>query len=786
MKVKLSDNKIILILVVALIAQVLVLLWHLGILQIGAGEADLQQGALAGHIERVENSLKRRPLDSLIWEDSQKKENIYFHDSILTLAQSTAQLKLENGTQIQLSENTLITIEPPGEQHSNEIRIKFSQGNLKARNPYQAATIQDKDLTINLKANSDIELYKSEGDKIEIQVNKGEVEFTRADKTVHLNENDILRVDKDESAKVQITNELRWTNPPALRQYTHSKDVIVPLQWTGSAQKLIVSSPGEIEQSFTLAGDQQTFSTSLAVGEHRIILVADDKVSQPMNIQVWKAPIIHLVTPQPRNRVNPGRVPFVWTANKNMKSYTLRVLSSTSHHDHSAVDNAVEPVLNQEGDMHWGIWAEDQEGFMVPPAYQYPLFIRSNLFEAPQLNKPQLLKPKTELPPPTSMQWPSLLFSPAWAAHKEELVALFSWQAITGAEIYMVEIATSQDFRNPLLQTQVNKNQFLWRNFDPKKKYYWRVAAGDLSGRLGMFTEPTLIEMIEAKQVAELIAAENPKPPEPVAVIDKPKPLAKPVAKKKPIVQQAPIKPPPAAPPPVAVIEHKPEPEIKKPEVEEKSVDVQPEIKREPAAVKKPIPKALAFQLWWQPGSSSKELQSPLNTEASLQGLQMQSFGLQLDVRLSTKRQLKSILQYSSVKYEPEPRSRYPLQKDIQLAAGNGRLFLKHVDSPFGFGGQLLMLPQVEKKSIGRVDSSSLTAYGLLMAVDTRLLFFDSLTTLGLLYGDEQVGGQVAQRLLIRIAYGVFVGAEIQHTQLKSSTHSTQITDSSAIVGIGF
>lgn len=783
MKLKLSDNSIIAILIVALVVQVAVLLWHLGIIQIGTHPQDVSRSALAGQIEKVENSLKRRPLDSLIWEDSQKKENIYYHDSILTLGQSTAQLKLENGTQIQLSENTLITIEPPRDKHSNEIRIQFSQGNLKARNPYQSATIKDKELTIHLKANSDIELYKNDEDKIEIQVNKGEAELIQADQKVSLNENEILRVSHEQSEKIQISQSLQWVAPPPLRQYTHSQEAEIPLQWQGDAKSVMVTSPHHPQKTVELKPGQQSVKIPLSIGEYRISIVNNGIVSQPLNFQVWKAPLIHLIEPQPRNRLNPGNVRFVWTANKEMKSYNVRVLSSTSHQDYPVVDNTAETPMENEGDFRWGVWGEDQEGFMVPPAYHYPVFIRQELFDAPQLFKPQIIKPKKEdptLPPPSALrilqQW---ILPSAWAAKPEELVALFTWQDLPGAEIYNVEIAESKDFRKTVLQVQVEKSQFLWRGLDASKKYYWRVAAGNRSGRMGRFTEPTLVEMIEAKEAEALVAETKPEPPAPPPVA----PPIKPVIKKKAAVVVKPENKPELPPEPVKeIVPQKP---VVKKEVAPPKRVLAEEVPAPPPQRKEEKRKDRS-KIWWQPGISSKQFNSPQETVASFSGLQIQSAGLQLNLDVNDKNQIRMIVQYASTDYEPTPKDKYPLQKNQSLISANARFFWKPAQSMWGGGVQAMLLPKIQRKTVSEIESSSATIYGGFLAIDTQLSVVDFLTTLSALTGDGQVGFQFSQRLIINLMWNSFIGLEGQLTQLSSDAHKVTTTDGVLLFGFGF
>jgi hypothetical protein len=87
----------------------------------------------------------------------------------------------------------------------------------------------------------------------------------------------------------------------------------------------------------------------------------------------------------------------------------------------------------------------------------------------------------------------------------EKISITFSWFAVTGADFYNIEISSRPDFQSPEVIQKVSKESFNWTNYE-KKEYYWRVAAGSNSGRMGLFSEMAKIDLtnIESVDVTEI------------------------------------------------------------------------------------------------------------------------------------------------------------------------------------------------------------------------------------------------------------------------------------------
>lgn len=140
----------------------------------------------AGVIVKTEKDLKRRGMNSLVWENAYQEETLFYHDSVLTLSESTATLRLEENTEIHLAENTLVTIEPLDKNAGSEIRLKFTRGDLRAKNPSGLTKIETDQWTLDLSRGSEVAL-RQKGDKnFEVEVVKGQLDFQTENGRLHL------------------------------------------------------------------------------------------------------------------------------------------------------------------------------------------------------------------------------------------------------------------------------------------------------------------------------------------------------------------------------------------------------------------------------------------------------------------------------------------------------------------------------------------------------------------------------------------------------------------------
>ncbi|MGE4133353.1 MAG: FecR domain-containing protein [Bdellovibrionales bacterium] len=488
-----KDILILVSLLLAIAIELFLLLAHSGVISLRRSIAHVG-GEPAGHITRLHNQLRRRSLNSLIWEEPFEAETIYFHDSILTLKESHAAVELNNGAEVDLMENTLITIEPVEEMGSGEITLRFMRGSVQARNSFQKSKINADQWSVSLGRDTDVELRAVDDGQFEVQVLKGSAAVDQGANSQLLTENSIMRLAPDGPKTWLKTTELAWENPKGSKRiYTHEGHHALTVSWSGEAKQVVLQTLGAEERKFPISPGQKTFLLDLPIGQHRLFVRADQKTSDALDIQVWRAPVIHLVSPLPRNRETLDKpVEFIWQKMAGMKSYRLKLIDAKGTRDIDAPENSLEVRFDQEEDVQWFVEGIDEDGNEIPTLYRNPLFLRQNPFAPPKLKAPKVRLPAAEKPQPGAWIWNLLM--PSAQAEEKIYEAIFKWEPVDGANQYAIEISESEDFRQPLINTVTKQPEFVWKGFK-LKQYYWRVAAGHTSGRMGIFSEPVQIDL---------------------------------------------------------------------------------------------------------------------------------------------------------------------------------------------------------------------------------------------------------------------------------------------------
>ncbi len=754
MRLNLSDNKVIGLLLVALISQILLLLWHMGLLGLPGAETSQTSGQVAGTIESIEKNLKRRPINSLIWEESRAPEKVYFHDSVLTLSDSTAKIQLQNGTQINLSENTLITIEPEKESSSGEIRIKMAQGNIRARNPFEKAIIEDQSTSVKIDADSDIDLMKDESGQIEILVNKGQADIVFQDKAYAVAKNERMVLNKEGVSKDKVSDSLKWQSSDLFRYYTHSDQTQVSLAWVGSAQKLVVLKDGETYLQISLQPQQSKWMGELPLGTYWVFLKGQEGRTKNRELQIWPAPKIQLVMPRPRDRRKSGALQFVWTPQSSLKSYELVLKTEGQTLRFPANLNKTTETIDLEGDFEWEVWGLDHKGFKIPPAYTYPLFLRDNPFAPPKLNKPKIIKPQ----PKTS--WLERLFIPQARAEQNQ-TAVFSWQEIPGAEIYFIEISTDKEFRSPVVKEQLTQPVFQWTDFDEKKTYYWRVAAGDRSGRMGVFSEPTVVDW-------DYVLPKKTEATPTKAKAVKPKPRTQP--RTRPVVQRRQVRDR-VKPPEKIQSEPRPPRTTRPTETKEDTT---------------PRPYFHSAGLFYMPGFALKNYKADGLTKANLQGGNPISLGVELKFFITRQSLLRLYSKINLLEYEPQPKNAFPFQPNIKTRTWVNHISWSPMDSTWGVGLWISELPTLERQSFEQVRIEQTVAYGILGEKTFSVGAGEWISQAAIINSQDSWGGATSQRFLYPLSWGFHVGAEIELIYLAAEDDGDLLADGYFILGWKF
>ena len=681
-------------------------------------------GKPIGHIKQVHQKVKRRTFGTLIWEKSHEQQKLYLQDSVLTLSESSTDIVIQNDIELHLSENTLVVIEPIKDLNKG-VQLKFAKGDLSANTERSPISLQTKAWTITALPKSQFSVRQGTNQELELEVHKGELKLkdpnrnpSQAEQSLRSGQRAHVTASKSVTIK-NISHQMDWDKALPRRVYSHNFPIIYELQWLGAAQKLSHLLPDGNRKIHRLAANQNSLALQLAPGHHHFYLEDDHSSSTTFSIEVWKAPVVQYFSPLPRNRAT-TKLPldFHWSTHPYAKAYRLEFLNPYSPLTAPRSFEVIKPhhtlTLKDEGALLWNVWIVDKEGFLIPPAYNYPVFYLDNPLAAPKLRSPahQMRKGEKESSStyrfspksPKLSWWITILETLLPRAHAEEVPLnsptttqtkttktlevpapieelIFEWLPVPGAEFYVIEISSSRTFRQPEVIQKVKSTEFHWRNFS-QSVFYWRVAAGQGNGVLGLFSEPETFDLksLKAGNITSGIR---------YRIFEQKSKVSQKNLTRTPLSEQAlePNPPLPAVP-------------------KKKAASIEPE--------------RLTYFRTFHGGLSLSAIHH-FRTESSGDSVQNQLSGFSspgghLWLSVPSNEGLARFLfqgTYSQMKWEPESQSNLPFQSELRTSYYRYSLYYQYIESRWSWGVTVSNQYQSIRESTESISLNEATFYGL-------------------------------------------------------------------------
>ena len=227
-----------------------------------------------GTITYKKKVAQRKYSSQVIWEDLEQNVPVYNNDSIRTADLSEAIIKLSDGTNINLDENSLILLATAGEG----ININFSHGSISANREgvlegeAPQISIQSKDAVVLLEK-GDVKLSKTGEGGLDVVVTDGkaDVKTGTVEKTVLKDEKVIITGDAE--AKV-VKLRLKPASPPPNENLV-TADAVLPVNFTwepvegGGAVYLEIARDSDFNRGVvTRASDRNSFTEYLGEGSY--------------------------------------------------------------------------------------------------------------------------------------------------------------------------------------------------------------------------------------------------------------------------------------------------------------------------------------------------------------------------------------------------------------------------------------------------------------------------------------------------------------------------------------
>ncbi len=680
-----------------------------------------------GKLTQTKRNVRRRIKDSIVWEESAPEDSVYNHDSILTLSQSSATLELGNLSRISLSENTLIMVELPDIQGDSRIRLKFSKGDIKTRTTARKMQITTKSFTIDASEGAELNLRSVGLDNVEVEILKGSASLKNENTNQNLVQGDLALLNKElVTSTVKLKEDLKWITPDGGRAYTHTVPVGVLLKWEGEADTLWHLSPAGATNEKPISG--QSTALILGPGSHSFRLKTKDSTSKTLLLSVWKAPVIHLLSPLPRDRLSlSSNQLFSWVSTNMAKEYRVQLSLDPNFtnvvYDKKTSKPNQELVLVDEGNYYWRVEGIDDLGYVIPPPYKNQIYNYQDLLEAPTLKSPRAREPANEPAQEKDGAFYrfiqkifGLAINKAYAETPKYDVE-FEWEVVPGADHYVVEIDREGNFQKPMTVVKVEGQSFLWRGSE-LGSYFWRVAAGR-GPKMGKFSRASVLDMNKAirdSKVAKEMGVKIKKSevatpaalPLPVAKTEKKIKLVK-VAKSLPPPQPAPSPSPPDLEVPISVtIAAEQEQKTLK---EEKPPPV-------PTPLAEPKPAKLAWSKTKVSGKfflgtayESTTISAPQSLQSEFNGLAAYYGHLEVELAHSEKPNFLVHSSFSRSDWQPESKILYPFQGEVSTSALRNSFLISR--EKYYIGLALSQVSIIERATYDALLTKEIWLYGL-------------------------------------------------------------------------
>ena len=420
-------------------------------------------GEKIGTITFKKRSASRRFSESVMWEEIAQESPVYNYDAIRTLEYSSAVISLNDGSSIELDQNTMLVVI----LSQKGVDINFDRGGVSAKSGAggkQLITLNARDASIALDS-GDISVNSSdkgmnislESGSAKIETSGGAVNIT-ADETATLKE-----------GKVQTEKRSLFTEFPANHSYLLSagKSMSLEFRWRSEppgAVKVEIARSSRFTDVFkSFSSGSLSREVELTPGDYYWRILSGKNKSFPAKFTIMEDRKPELIYPRMNQNVSvsegAGVLPFRWGKSRHASGYEVKVARDPEMKDVAATlvskNNSIAAEGIAPGTYYWTVKNIYPAGINAGEVISGP-----NKFTLQKLQF-SLSRPIPVDPGVVTTAAPFTLY----------------WKGVPGAGTYTVEIASDTEFKNSVLK-EMTGNTFIRVNRKLSEgSYYWRIVA---------------------------------------------------------------------------------------------------------------------------------------------------------------------------------------------------------------------------------------------------------------------------------------------------------------------
>ncbi|GBF49963.1 hypothetical protein LPTSP4_14840 [Leptospira ryugenii] len=434
-----------------------------------------------GTITFKNKTVQRKYASHVVWEDLEKDFPLRNRDSIRTTSEADAEITLNDGTKINLSENSMILLNLEDEKTD----IDFAYGSVSAKTEGATGSsnlrIKSGDSSVAVGA-GDVKLSKTENKGLDVTVEKGVAEifsFGGSGQKIGQDQKASLGAD---NGKLEIKKvELKLVSPADNTRY-FSQSNTFPVSFEFSKDTNVQTVTFQIASSSDFKTGLQSKKTNdkqvslpLKEGTYYWRISAGNDLSPTRKVTIYQNKSVTLVSPSKEYTlavpVENAYVSFSWTKNDLASNYRLDV--SPSPDFNSNLKSSVTKVnyLSMEipkGKFYWRVGANLPTG---SGSYE---FLYSNI-QSFEITDPKKAKPPVLFnPSPKSVVYSILM---------EKKGLFFNWSGDQSLSGYEFQLSKDLKFDSILQKKSLNSNFLELKESLSAGIYYWRVLGKTKDGQ---------------------------------------------------------------------------------------------------------------------------------------------------------------------------------------------------------------------------------------------------------------------------------------------------------------
>lgn len=439
---------------------------------------------------------ERKYSQQVIWEKLGNNAPIYNFDTIRTDADSLATINLQDGTAIELEEETMVVLQ----DSQKGLDIDFEQGSISAKSgSKRALNITAGTTTVAIAAAGDVNLNKTADEDLNVNVESGKATLTTDGKSSEVGTKQAAVV-SDGKAEVKNIN-IRLISPEPAKTLLATSSQVVTFTWdTGESQKATFqisndSSFSNILSERTTTGNSATATLSEGVYYWRVSAGENSSAVRRIAIITENIPIILRPYSSQNFEYRDSRplVTFSWRGAGSANNYILEI-ANDSNFNRIVKTLRTQSTLISTDDLSTGTYYCRIKGIYNLKGGKKEISSGVTTFsirQKSQVSAPKLLAPSNGK---------TILVNQA--------TTIFNWKNVSEAKTYILYLYDVSQSRE-LINTTLFSNYYTYGGRLGPGTYRWKVTSVAADGTKSSPSSTHSFKVSATGEIKQLAPANN-------------------------------------------------------------------------------------------------------------------------------------------------------------------------------------------------------------------------------------------------------------------------------------